>query len=487
MLRANTFRPCFLATLFSAALVGISASGQSPAVVIRNAHILTMSGTLNAPSAPIDGYMSVAADGTIMDVVAGEPPASLHAGKVIDARGDFMIPGFISAHSHIWQAAWRGLAEDQTEPGWGRDLYSGHAVRGTPEDFYWFCLYGSLDHLEHGITTAFDFVGGGAGRASTDPDPDAYNKAQFKAKIDSGIRFEQGFGVGGGGGRASGTAGGTAGTASSSGLAAASPVTLDQARARIQAFLAWTAKQPSSQFLGLMLTAGGPNAAPLMKEFHIGDQPHYLEAPDNEGEQRANFLHTYVDTGALGPGLYFGHFIHTDDYILQQTAKAGAGMSWNPLSNGRLASGTADIPKYLKMGVRVGMGVDGEASADLADPFENMRTGLYAIRDKYENAKIMSPYQVMWLQTMGSADIMGIKEKVGSLETHKFADFLLINPARLGPVLEDPYANIVFVASELDIDGVYIGGEPVVEHNKFLHQDFDKVHSESDHRVIAIK
>ena len=44
-----------------------------------------------------------------------------------------------------------------------------------------------------------------------------------------------------------------------------------------------------------------------------------------------------------------------------------------------------------------------EASADMADPFENMRTGLYAIRDKYEDATIMSPYDVLRLHTMGSA------------------------------------------------------------------------------------
>jgi cytosine/adenosine deaminase-related metal-dependent hydrolase len=139
------------------------------------------------------------------------------------------------------------------------------------------------------------------------------------------------------------------------------------------------------------------------------------------------------------------------------------------------------------MGIRVGMGVDGEASADLADPFENMRTGLYAIRMKYEDAGIMSPYQVMWLHTMGSADVMGVKDKVGSLEPGKYADFLLINPARLGPVLEDPYANLVFVTGERDIDSVYVGGELLVEHNKFLHQDFSKVQAESAQRVMAIK
>ena len=50
-------------------------------------------------------------------------------------------------------------------------------------------------------------------------------------------------------------------------------------------------------------------------------------------------------------------------------------MSWNPLSNGRLASGVADIPACLKAGIRVGMGVDGEASADIADPLKICAAG----------------------------------------------------------------------------------------------------------------
>jgi cytosine/adenosine deaminase-related metal-dependent hydrolase len=88
---------------------------------------------------------------------------------------------------------------------------------------------------------------------------------------------------------------------------------------------------------------------------------------------------------------------------------------------------------------------------------------------------------------MGSADVMNIKDKVGSLEPGKFADLLLVNPARLGPALEDPYANLVFVAGELDVDSVYIGGELMVDHNQLTHQDLSKVQTESDRRVLAIK
>jgi 5-methylthioadenosine/S-adenosylhomocysteine deaminase len=158
-------------------------------------------------------------------------------------------------------------------------------------------------------------------------------------------------------------------------------------------------------------------------------------------------------------------------------------MTWNPLSNGRMASGVADIPTYLKMGIRVGMGIDGEASGDLADPFENMRAGLYAVRDKYEDATVISPYQVLWLHTMGSADVLGVKDKLGSLEAGKYGDFLMIDPTRLGAVLEDPYANLVLVTGERDIERVFVGGELKVEHGEVLHQDMAAIEKQVSRRV----
>ena len=159
-------------------------------------------------------------------------------------------------------------------------------------------------------------------------------------------------------------------------------------------------------------------------------------------------------------------------------------MSWNPLSNGRLASGVADIPAYLKAGARVGMGVDGEASADLADPFENLRAGLYAIRDKYENAGVMSPYDVLRLHTMGSADVLDVADRLGSLEKGKLADFLVIDPGEYGHVF-DPYATLVFVTSQPDLERVYVGGDLKVERGKLMGQDLERVEREVNTRVAA--
>ncbi len=435
-------------------------------LVVKNARLITMAANQKEP---FTGYLIVDGEGRLTAVGTGEPPAGVQARETWDAQGMWIIPGFLSAHSHLWQSAFRGLAADQTLSGWITALYSQRASHAHAEDFYWFTLHGALDHLEHGITGAYDYNYGGTGWSNCKANE--CDESSFKGEIDSGIRFVHGY----------------------------QPDKirpgddLPEARARLKDFMDWTARQPqTSRFLSVMLN--GSTAfnetyrqavveKALMDEFHLGNQSHYLEPPETVEAERAKFV-WFTDSGLLGPTHYFGHFIHPTDAILDAVAAAHGGMSWNPLSNGRLASGVPDIPKYLKKGIRVGMGVDGEASADLADPFENMRTGLYAIRDKCEDATIMSPYQVLYLHTMGSADVMGVRDRLGSLEAGKFADFVVIDPTRFGTVF-DPYASLVMVTSERDIARVYVGGELLVERGKLLKQDTGKVQAEVDKRSKA--
>jgi 5-methylthioadenosine/S-adenosylhomocysteine deaminase len=453
-------------TVLAVVLVAMAQWGgaQTARLVVKNARLITM-----APNQkePFTGYLIVDNEGRLTAVGAGEPPAGVNAQETWDAHGEWIIPGFLSAHSHLWQSAFRGIAADKTLPGWIDGLYNQHARFAHAEDYYWFTLHGALDHLEHGITGAYDFSYGGT-RWGLCKGNDC-DEASFKGEADSGIRFVHGY--------------------------QPDTITADDtpamARARLKDFLGWIAAQPrSSRFLSVMLNGAtsfndtyqqAVSEKAQMDEFHLGNQSHYLEPPDTVAAETAKFK-WFEQSGLLGPTLYFGHFIHTNDYILDKVAAAHGGMSWNPLSNGRLASGVADIPKCLKKGIRVGMGVDGEASADLADPFENMRTGLYAIRDKYENATIMSPYQVLYLHTMGSADVMGVKDKLGSLEPGKFADFVVIDPTRLGTIF-DPYASLVLVTAERDIDRVYVGGELKVERGKPLGQDMEKIQAEVDRRA----
>lgn len=447
------------------ALFACFARGEEPVkLVVRNAYIFSMA---DGQREPFVGYLVVGRDGRLVKVAAGEPPASLHAAAVWDARGHWVIPGLISAHSHLWQSAYRGLAADKTLLGWIDALYGEKASHATPEDMYWFTLEGGLDHLRHGVTATYDFTYAGHTRA----DSEEFNESTFRGESEAGLRFVHGWDPG----KANDT------------------YTSAVADGELGRFLAWTKRQDTGgRLLSVMIDGGtafdktprqAPLEAELMKRFGLGNQSHYLEQPETQVADREHFA-WFVDGGLVNDRMIFGHFIHTDAAILEATGKAGAAMSWNPLSNGRLASGVADIPAYLKAGIRVGMGVDGEASADLADPFENMRAGLYAIRDKYESAEVMSPYDVLRLHTRGSADVLGVADKLGSLEAGKMADFLVIDPGEFGHVY-DPYATLVFVTSQPDLERVYVGGELMVERGRVLKQDVGKVEREVDARVNA--
>ncbi len=434
-------------------------------LLVKNAQIFTMA---RGQEKPFAGYLLVGNDGRIVAVGEGVPPSSVNARTIFDAQGQWVIPGFLSAHSHLWQSAFRGLAAEKTLLGWIDELYGERASKAKAEDFYWFTLHGALDHLRHGVTGAYDFTYGGSKKQCNGIECDM---AAFRGESESGIRFIHGY---------------QPDTISTTDTAA-------MARVRLKSFLDWVNAQPQSdRFLSVMLNGStafnntyqqAVAETAEMDEFHLGNQSHYLEPPNAVGEEQSKFR-WFMDSGMMRPTLYFGHFIHTNDFILDEVARVHGGMSWNPLSNGRLASGVADIPKYLKKGIRVGMGVDGEASADIADPFENMRSGLYAIRDKYEDATIMSPYTVLYLHTMGSADVMGVSDKLGSLEVGKLADFLVIDPKNYGTVF-DPYASLVLVTSHEDLTRVYVGGDLKVEKGVVLNQPMEKIEVEVEKRSAA--
>ena len=466
----------FVLVLAMAAAVPAWAADEPPSakLLVKNAVFLTMA---DGQREPINGYMLVSTEGKIIRVAAGEPPPDARAAATYDADGKFILPGFISAHSHIFQTAHRGVAGDKTLLDW-IGAFMRYLNAATPDDLYWYTLHGCLDFTRYGITSAYNFAYVGnhwnGYEKPAEQLPGDWDEAQFRGEIESGLRFIHSFGA---------------------------PLldTDAEVRRRIEEFITYTKPyQNNPRFLRLALSGGvafSPNKqtayreAAYMRDYDLDNQMHYLEPP-NAVEVQRNKFPWLEESGllAMGPRLYFGHFIHTTPEIVAAAAKAGCNMVWNPLSNGRLASGVADIPAYLKAGMKVGMGVDDQNASDIPDPFENMRMGLYLIRDKYEDATVMSPYDVLKLHTVGSATVMRVADKVGSLEAGKYADFLVVDPRHrdTGPVY-DPYATVVLACGQANLERVYIGGEMVALRGEVIGRDFDKVADEVHRRAEAIR
>ncbi|MBZ6372314.1 MAG: amidohydrolase family protein, partial [Microbacterium hominis] len=142
----------------------------------------------------------------------------------------------------------------------------------------------------------------------------------------------------------------------------------------------------------------------------------------------------------------------------------GASMSWQPASNGRLASGVALVPEMLEMGMKVGVGLDDQACTDVSDPWQNMRMGIYMQRARTKDPLSMMPELMLRLHTLGGAEIMGVDDRVGSLEVGKFADFVVVDPRMpdVGP-LWHPVRSYVLAMSPRNLKAVYVGGRLVSE------------------------
>jgi 5-methylthioadenosine/S-adenosylhomocysteine deaminase len=432
-------------------------------LLITNGTTITMK---PGQTEPFVGYVLVGDDGKIKAVGKGNPPAGVRARTVYDAKGRFVLPGFISAHSHLSESAFRGLATDQyvyeypSLKGWVEALET-RELGARPEDYYWFTLEGALDHLVHGITSVYNF-------AYARDDNEAFEEYQWRAELDSGIRFIHSYEPSG-------------------------KSTPAIRRANLQKFLAF-ARNGTFRPTFLRMAYSGwvttPEAmqldASFFRDYHLYSEIHFLESPVNQEQQRATFRYIQA-ANILGPNVSFGHFIHPDDAILKAVSAAGSGMVWNPMSNGRLASGIADIPKYRRMGIPIGMGVDGEGSSDLPDPFENMRMGLYMIRARYESARILQPIDVLRFHTLGSAQVLGVADKVGSLEEGKYGDILIVDPKLVerGPVL-DPYAAVVLACNAQNLARVYVGGDLIVETAHLKKHNMAEVAEEVNRRVARL-
>jgi 8-oxoguanine deaminase len=178
-------------------------------------------------------------------------------------------------------------------------------------------------------------------------------------------------------------------------------------------------------------------------------------------------------------------------------ARTGCGVAHCPSSNMRLASGIAPILELLKLGVKVGLGVDGSASNDGSHMLGEARQAMLVARLRAglegaslsgkEAPPLMTARQALELATRGSAAVLG-RTDIGSLEAGKCADFITINLNRLeyAGALIDPVAALIF-CSPVHVDTTVVGGKFIVNEGQILTTDLHqlvKQHNQAARRLL---
>ena len=166
------------------------------------------------------------------------------------------------------------------------------------------------------------------------------------------------------------------------------------------------------------------------------------------------------------------HGVWIEPEEIQLLQKRGVGVSHNPESNMKLASGTAPVPGYLKAGVALGLGTDGAASNNDMDMFEAMRQAAFLHKLTSKDPQMVSAQTALEMATIGGARVIGRETELGSLEAGKLADLLVVrmDQPRQTPMYE-PVSHLVYTTRGDDVDTTIVNGRVLMRGGKVLTLD----------------
>jgi len=171
------------------------------------------------------------------------------------------------------------------------------------------------------------------------------------------------------------------------------------------------------------------------------------------------------------------HCVHIDEGEMRTIQRAGAGVSHNPSSNLKLASGFANTTRMLELGLNVGIGTDGPSSNNDLDMIEEIRLASMIAKAASGDPTALPARQTLAMATSMGAKAVHMDHLVGSIVPGKRADLILIE---IGKVHNSPnfqrdpdssYSQIIYAAKSTDISDVMVNGKWLMQNHELLTLD----------------
>ena len=417
----------------------------------QHADLLVTGGTL----VTMDGDRRVLEDGAIAvqgDVIAAIGPRTdiekqFTAAQRIDARGKLILPGLINGHTHAPMTLLRGLKDDVTLDVWLQKYIFPAEAKNVNEDFVrWGTRLAALEMIRGGTTTFADMyyfedavaeevkaagMRGVLGETVLDfPVPDSKSPAQTFAYTEKFLRRWKGDAL---------------------------------IRAAVAPHSIYTCSEKTLR-----------DAAALARKYGAPILIHVAEIKKELDESRAKHNLTPVawldSLHVLGPDVLAAHCVWVDTDDRKLLAQRDVGCVHNPSSNMMLASGVAPVPELRAVGVRVGLGTDGPAGSnnDL-DLMEEMDLAAKLQKISKMDPQALGAKAVLEMATIDGARALHMEKEIGSLETGKKADLIVLTLDAPNAVpMYDVYSQIVYALKASDVETVVIGGRVVMRGRRVL-------------------
>ncbi|CEP67646.1 Amidohydrolase 1 [Moorella glycerini] len=406
-------------------------------------------------------------EGPAIKAIGSNLPAG-DGDEIINARGKVVLPGLINTHHHLYQTLTRNIPATQDIPlfPWLVTLYEIWREL-TPEAVRQGALVGLGELLKTGCTCSSDHhyvFPRGQGNELID--------IEIQAARELGIRFHAT--------RGSMSLGKSRGGLPPDEVVQKEDEILADSERLIRQYheagpfaMCRVALAPCSPFS--VTPQLMRDSAALARRYGVMLHTHLAETLDEERFCKEKFgrrpVEYMADLGWLGSDVWFAHAIHLNDAEVALLGETKSGVAHCPVSNMKLSSGVCRVKDLLSAGARVGLAVDGSASNDSSNMWNEMRIAYLLQKLAYGNDGLTAE-EVLRLATVGSAQVLG-REDLGHLAPGMAADMILINFEELGFAggQHDPVAAIITCGDSQLVDTTIVNGEVVVREGRLLKVD----------------
>jgi 5-methylthioadenosine/S-adenosylhomocysteine deaminase len=376
-----------------------------------------------------------------------EVMSKIRAKQTVDAKGKVIIPGLINTHTHVPMTLFRGIADDLDLNDWLTKYIFPAEGKNVSEDFVRAgTRLGLAEFIRGGTTTYCDMY----------YFEDAIADETFKA----GLRGVLGETV--------------------IDFPVADNKTFAEAIAYSEKFIKKWQKN------ALITPAIAPHAPYTVSEEHLkqaGKVADDLKAPliIHLAEDRKELKFVADNKNGLRPIEYLekigllnsktigAHVIYANEDEIEVLKKYGVGVAHCPQSNMKLAAGVAPIPQMLASGLDVGLGTDGAASNNDLSMWEEMDTAAKLHKVFSFDPKVVSALQAFEMATIGGAKALDLDDKIGSLETGKRADIVIVDFDELHQTpFYNMYSHLVYATKSSDVRSVLVEGKFLMKDRKLL-------------------
>ena len=414
---------------------------------IRNTQILTMTG------APLFAGDILIEDDKI--AVLGQVSEEQASGaEVIDGRHTVAMPGLVNTHTHAAMTLLRSYADDMELMPWLNDKIWPAEAKFVNEYIYWGSALAAVEMIQSGTTTFADM----------------YDSMHEVARVteESGLRAN---------------------------LARGCVVFSDPELKNIQknVRLYENFHNTADGRIKVYFAPHAPYTCPpeyVSKIVEAADQcktgihVHLAETQDELRQIREGYGKTpteYLnDLGVFKLPTLAAHSVYLTESDIAILKENNVGIAHNPSSNLKLASGIANIPKYLQAGLNVGIGTDGCSSNNTLNMFKEMTICSFVQKVNAMDPTVLPAEEILKLGTIGGAKAMRWDDEIGTLEVGKKADLILvdINKPHFAP-WNNTVSDLVYSAQGSDVKTTIVNGKVLMKNYEVLTMDVEKIMAET--------